>query len=317
MKYIADILGIETHTEPWDGAAKLPYYLIDSYKFDKVTLSGVLCLFMKPKNELGTLTTIKKHIAKMSETEQLPIVLELDGVTAQRRKSLIGARIPFAAPGCQLYLPFMGVALTERYSSKRPAAEKLMPSAQLLFFYYLYQKGIELYTSGMAEKLRLSPMQISRSIWQLTALNLVSVRKDGVRVAICRTESPHDLFVQARPHLLNPVRKRIYAEYGSMPDGLPLSGISALSELTMLNGATVKTVAYFGKATDLAGADTLIDSDAQLEVEVWRYDPALLSEKKGIVDVLSLAVSLQTSDDERVAQAVEEMLAALWGVTDG
>ena len=27
MGYIADTLGVETHTELWDGAAKLPYYL--------------------------------------------------------------------------------------------------------------------------------------------------------------------------------------------------------------------------------------------------------------------------------------------------
>ena len=90
------------------------------------------------------------------------------------------------------------------------------------------------------------------------------------------------------------------------------SGLTALSELTMLNPPVVKTFAFFGKAGELTGTDTLIDNNAQAEVEVWRYAPALLSNHPGIVDRLSLIASMQSVDDERIEQAVDEVLSGLW-----
>ena len=110
-------------------------------------------------------------------------------------------------------------------------------------------------------------MQISRTIRQLKELGLVSVRKDGVRLVLCREESRQALFERSRPYLLNPVRKKVYVEFGGIPDRLPLSGISALSELTMLSCTAPKSVAFFGKACDLVGADMLIDNNTQAEVE--------------------------------------------------
>ena len=317
MKFITDTLGIEANAEPWYGAAKLPYYLSDAYGFKKVSLGGVSCLFLKPKGELDTLAIIKKHIAKIRESEHLPIALELTGITARRRKSLIDSRIPFVATDMQIYLPFMGVVLTDRYMSDKKPAETLMPSSQLLFFCYLYQKEPELYIKGMAEKLNLSAMQITRSVSQLKALGLVSSRKDGVQVVIYSDEKRRDLFNRSKPYLLNPVRKKVYAEYREIPNGLPLSGISALSELSMLGEPLVKTFAFTGKSGDLTGTETLIDGSTQAGIEFWKYDPLLLSKKTGIVDTLSLAASLQNDKDERVEQAVDEILNNLWEINNG
>jgi hypothetical protein len=143
------------------------------------------------------------------------------------------------------------------------------------------------------------------------------VRKNGVNIILCRKESARDLFERSRPHLLNPIRKKIYVEHGNVPNQLSLSGLTALSELTMLSVSQAKTVAYYGKVTDLTGTDTLIDDNEQAGVEIWRYDPLLLSDKPGIVDPLSLAASLQTVEDERVEQAVEDILTNLWGHEKG
>jgi len=108
--------------------AMLPYFLSDRYWFTKVTLDDVLCLFMKPKGEPDNLSNIKSHIINAQKSAFLPIVLELDTMMARRRKSLIEARIPFVAPQCHIYLPFLGVSLQERYVSTTPPATTLMPS---------------------------------------------------------------------------------------------------------------------------------------------------------------------------------------------
>jgi len=313
MKFIDDTLGIKTYSEPWSKAGKLPYYLNDSYSFTNVTLDGISCLFITPKRELGSLTVIKKHIAKVRENQSVPVVLELDGVSAKRRKSLMEAHIPFVVTGHQIYLPFMGIALTERFLSEKPPNAILMPSSQLLLFYYLYQNVSELHTNGLADKFNLSPMQISRAVKQLTALNLLIVKKDGVQTIISSNTNSRKLFGRAKPYLLNPIRKKIYAEYDTLPSGLPLSGVSALTELTMLNSSVVKTFAFCGKNELLVGTEVLIDSDTQAEVEIWRYSPTLLSKKQGMVDSLSLIASLLSTTDERIELAIDEILTSLWG----
>ena len=60
----------------------------------------------------------------------------------------------------------------------------------------------------------------------------------------------------------------------------------------------------------------LQDSNSQVAVEMWRYDPRKLSKGK-MVDGLSLALSLREDADERVEEAVEEMLNNLWRKIDG
>ena len=59
---------------------------------------------IKPKEELATLQALKKQIAKIQETDRVPVVLELRTVSSYRRKSLIENNIPFIT-GKQVFLP--------------------------------------------------------------------------------------------------------------------------------------------------------------------------------------------------------------------
>jgi DNA-binding MarR family transcriptional regulator len=188
-----------------------------------------------------------------------------------------------------------------------------MPSSQLLFFHYLYKSEPELRAGEAAEVFGISAMQVTRAIRQLTALDLVKARKDGVRTIIYSNEHRRDLYGRARPYLLNPVRKKLYVEYGDLPKGLPMSGYSALSELTMLGSPSMGAFAFFGKTDELNGTDTLVDNTEQAEVEIWCYDPELLSKNRGVVDALSLVVSLQHDDDPRVEESIDELLLKIWG----
>lgn len=53
-----------------------------------------------------------------------------------------------------------------------------------------------------------------------------------------------------------------------------------------------------------------------MAVEMWRYNPRKLS-TRNTVDELSLALTLREDADERVEEAVEEMLNELWRKIDG
>ena len=53
--------------------------------------------------------------------------------------------------------------------------------------------------------------------------------------------------------------------------------------------------------------NSLQDSQVQVAVEMWRYNPRKLS-TRNIVDELSLALALREDADERVEETIEEML---------
>jgi DNA-binding MarR family transcriptional regulator len=311
MSYIADTLSIKVSAELWDGAARLPFYLTDAYMFQIVTLGEVKCLFVKPKGELAALAAVKKHLSKIAESVEAPLVLDLSSLNARQRKALTAARIPFVVEGNQFYLPFIGAMLRERYVNRRERSETLFPAAQLALFSYLYQGEREMYMRGLAELLGLSAMQITRAVKQLAALELVTTRKDGVQIVITGTESGSALFDKAKPHLLNPVRKRFYIERDVLPVNLPLAGVSALSEYTLLNPPTVTVFAFDGKVNELPGTTTLVDADAQAEIEVWRYSPIMLSDKVNLPDPLSLWATL-ADDDARIEIAKDELLTKIW-----
>jgi len=81
----------------------------------------------------------------------------------------------------------------------------------------------------------------------------------------------------------------------------------------MLNPPSVEVRAYCGKVGDLCGTDALIDGDTQTEVELWLYAPEKLSQRRGVVDALSLALSLADADDVRLQAERDALLAQIWG----
>lgn len=61
--------------------------------------------------------------------------------------------------------------------------------------------------------------------------------------------------------------------------------------------------------------NSLLNSQVQVGVEMWRYNPRKLS-TRNIVDELSLALALREDADERVEEVVEEMMNELWRKID-
>jgi DNA-binding Lrp family transcriptional regulator len=309
---LADTLGVKITAIPWDGAERLPYMLAESYGFRKVTLDDTHCIFVEPQNETPPVQTILRNIERIREVEALPVVLKLNGLSSERRKALIAARIPFTAAE-QVYLPFMGVALSERLYAEPKPREKFMPATQLVLFAYLYQNDGTMYTSGLAKRLGISAMQVTRAVRQLQKLNLIEVFKDGVQIVMQGKTNHRAMFESAGPFLLDPVREIAYVPRDEHMNMLPSAGLNALSEWTMLSPPTVTTRAHYSKTNKINGENALTDRVKQVRIEVWKYSPTILSNTPNTADPLSVVVSLRGEKDERVEQAVEEVLRKLWG----
>ena len=113
------------------------------------------------------------------------------------------------------------------------------------------------------------------------------------------------------------MKKTVYVLKGEVPAASPVSGETALAEYTMLNPPNVKCYAASSISKwNATLSNSIYSLEEQAAVEVWRYDPRKLSQSAE-VDKLSLAASLQDNMDERVEEAVEEMLTVLWRSLDG
>jgi hypothetical protein len=311
MLDLAEALCVKITAEPWDGADRLPYMLVETYDFRKVMLGDTICLFAEPRNETPPVQTILRNIERIREVEALPIVLKLNGLSGERRKALISARIPFVATE-QVYLPFMGAVLSERLYAEPKPREKLMPTTQLVFFAYLYQNSVKMYTRGLDKRLNISAMQVTRAVRQLHKLNLVDICKDGVQVVIQGKSNHRALFDFADPYLIDPVREIVYIPRDERSSVLPLAGLSALSEMSMLAPPTVPMLAHYSRTDRINGMNALTDREKEACVEVWKYPPTVLSVKPGVADMLSVITSLRDEKDERVGQAIEETLRKQW-----
>ncbi len=115
---------------------------------------------------------------------------------------MISANIPFVVPNKQLYLPFMGIALQEKFEADPTPIVHLQPSAQVLFFYYLYQKKTQIYAAEAAKSLNFSRMTITRAFRQLEYTELFHTKKEGVQKILLGKYAGKTLFNKMKPYFI-------------------------------------------------------------------------------------------------------------------
>ncbi len=136
------------------------------------------------------------------------MILVLEQITARQKEYLLREKIAFIVDGKQIYLPFMAAYLQERCDAEKSDREEILPSAQMLLLYYIYEGAKELSTSQAAKDLDLTPTSISRASKQLEGMGFLRSRKIGVqKILLFGKNSAKELFYKAEKVLLNPVKK--------------------------------------------------------------------------------------------------------------
>ena len=317
MEYLMRVLGIKTVYHENEEKQSLPNYILTRYNIKTVTLDGTKAVFVYPVDELDSVNAVKKHLDRIRTGLGATPVLILERLTFRQKEYLLRDRIPFIVDGKQVYLPFMAVYLQERCDGEKRNDEALLPSAQLLLLYYIYQGCGEILTSDAARALAFTATSISRASKQLDETGLVKAEKRGIQKVLYSDQKPKELFEEAMRFLMNPVKRTVYVPKKEAGNGLLISGYSALSEYSMLNPPSVVCFATDSVSKwDKVMSGTLQNANDQCAVELWRYDPKKLTGGT-CVDRLSLALALQNDKDERTEEAIEEMLAQVWRDING
>ena len=313
MEYLNKVLGIEVVY--MNGKFEhLPNFIVTRYRLQRVSMNGQGVIFLYPKTELEQVEVLKKQIARIQKNENLPVVLVLNELSFRQKEYLIREKIPFIVEGRQIYLPFMALYLQERCNAEKKPREEILPSAQMLLLHFIYGGAQELSTSQAAKDLELTPTSISRASRQLEEMGLLHIRKAGVQRILYSEDSPKMLFQKTGDTLLNPVKRTVYIPKELVGTDLLESGYSALAEYSMPN-VRCYAAERISQWKDVM-TNSLQNSQVQVAVEMWRYNPRKLS-MRNAVDELSLALALREDADERVEEAVEEMLNELWRKIDG
>jgi len=316
--YVDDTFGERLGLVPV-APTNLPHFIIDRYAIWQGSLNGRTLLLMAIKEILppgsgATAQYLKHRDLVQRELGAELVLLLLDRAPNAIRRQMVDRKIGFIASGAQLYVPEAFLDLRERAPAFAIAsAASISPTTQFLLLAIMQGRGLgDLNLTELADDLGVSIMSISRTLDELEALQLAKAHHVGRQRRLHMLLRGQKLWEAVQAQLQSPVRKvRVVCAQDGEKIG-PLAGTSALARYTMLAPPRTETRAILAASwKNLAAADTLRPAtafdDERIEVQTWTYDPRILA-RNGVIDPLSLYLSVRGSPDERVAQAAEELL---------
>lgn len=254
----------------------------------------------------------------------MPCVYLATAISPHNRQRLVKHGVQFVIPGRQIYLPALGVDWLERcLHCRKPRAtfnKHLSPSSQAVVIYAMVHHKKEFIPLELAEALHYTPMTMTRALNELELFDIGKIERQGKKRLIRFTQNSSKIWKQSLPFFQSPVKKRTWLKLSKQ--GLNeiksqgfLAGLSALAEISMLSSPHHQIYAVSLQNWESLKRSTQIEiipnaDGADLELEVWSYDPSLFAEG-GSVDFFSLFLSLKDSGDERVESALEKMLKEL------
>lgn len=313
-RYLKNTLDINVQPKKWNGAAKLPFFLRNIYTFFKVFIFETPCLVMVAKDETGqTPVTIRKHLLLVKKKWTHEVIYVQRKVTAYNRKRMIEHKLPFVIPGNQMYLPFLGIELREYFKKIRNTDRRWSPSTQTVVLLVLLHDGELRFTpKELAYSLGYTAMTMTRALDELEEAGLGKIAMEGRERVLRFDQNKKKLWENSLETLRSPVKKRLWVKHSLKNKFGIKAGLSALAFYSALAQPANPVFAINGmkwkRMKDNKNIQLLdIAEPDACELEIWRYPPELFA-IDGVIDRLSLYLSMQTNDDERVESALEEMM---------
>lgn len=292
----------------------LPIYITAKRSFFRLSYLDFEFILIKVlSNEKFGVSAFEKQATVVSSKYRIPVAFGFENISRRQRDSLIERNVSFISDTGQLYLPFLGMMLSDKFVRlKEIKVQKMMPVTQMLFLYMLYKSnGAAVLKKDAAESLGVTRTSITRASDQLLKMGLISQKMNGKECHIFTNEKGMNLYEMAKPYLINPIQQTLTTSSDDRYSVLPLSGESALAECTMLNDPRIPVRAVYKVEIDI---EKIPEIDIRwepekpvIQLEMWKYNPNLF-EKNGIVDPVSLALCFDGNVDERIEGALEDYL---------
>ncbi len=295
----------------------LPVYLARTYELWRGELVGHPVLFALARRSRAARTP-KRIEAEARALQNAAkgefVVLVFSRMETHVRRRLIRSRTAFLVPGRQLFLPTVGVDLSERgLGPQRPGLSPLDWPGQVTVLRHLLWRDVEDRSlRSIAGSIGYAAMTLSRAQHQLADTSIAEVHRRGRAHVLRFIGRPEEVWEAALPHLRSPIRRTTAIRMTAPLDGALAAGLSALTQRTQIADASIPTVAMDRRRAASARRDELYEAcpdadEADAQLELWNYDPLVLSRGER-VDALSLFLSIRDNPDARVEQAAEQLL---------
>jgi hypothetical protein len=316
-KYLDENFGIHLKLLPISthDIDRLPLYLKGNFDlFHGSIINHTLTWAIVINEEVLTPDQLQRQGRQLEQYLNTPVVFILNQLESWKRKRLIEKHVSFVQPFKQLYIPDLLLQLddiTHNKSNFIPPGDKLTAPAQCAVLYHLQINSLEYKPfQEIARLLRYSAMTVSRIVKELEGFKLLTVigtKEKSIKFNLQGKE----LWQNALPLLNSPIQEVWYTDQPLPDQHFLISGDTALATLTMLSKDQTNNFAIgkdeFRSMKTRESLEGLNKKNGDNRIEVWSYNPLLLSQHKE-VDKLSLFLSLQYEEDERITGALQDLL---------
>ncbi len=314
---IAEILNKQLGTgfiaEDSSFIATFPAYLSKTYQYQIIRMFGVeFCVLSIQKVDFQ-LAIYQKHLESVKATLSMPVALYFPTLTSYQKKVLIQHTIPFISGKSQVFLPFLGVTLSEQAAHQKIVRKSLTAMAQYLFLFLYYKKAEDSFIQAdLGKILGINNMNISRGIRELCDCGLMQATSEAVTNRIAFVSSRQHVLSMALPLMGSPIQKIIEVTDEKIPKNTVIAGEEALARRTMMADGEQKVRAIYRlayKQKEKSNVEMYSDTN-KVSLELWKYQPETLT-GDGIADPISLYLCYRDTQDERIQKEIKRILDEL------
>lgn len=288
---------------------KLPLKYKGMYELFSVHQDGIEWIIAQPQNNvrLNTLRHDQKQIEKVTGMNCAFYFKKLNYYT---KEMMLTEGIPFILESKQMFLPFMGMLLTDNNDRKLKPVHTISFLTQKLLLCALYEKWDQMNVTRIAERLDVTKMSVTRCLDEIEYLDIDILDVSGKTRKISVGEDIKGVWEKIKPVLRNPVITKF-----QLADDIGLekkAGISALCEYSLLSDNIYPTYAITKKELNETNIKSYrqINAGEEIGCEVFEVGYFIDFANQKIQDPLSVMLSLSEKDmeDDRVQICIDEML---------
>ena len=253
---------------------------------------------------------IKRHHEALRHSAGMPVIMVFGKIPSYIFMRCTQKNIDMIVGEKRIFLPSL-LFITEYATLGESDNPRKMPiTAQLMILYHLQRERLDgLTTRELAVKLSISYPTVNRALNWLKTNGFIVLSGDKEKTVSFALTGRH-LWETALPHLKSPVEKKVQTNSVTwLPESLK-SGMEAAGVIP--NEDVPVNILAISSETYKTLKDSIEDDGeyGETTIEVWRYDPRLLSDT-GTVDILSLYLSLRDTAEERVREELATMMSTL------
>jgi len=313
LLYLQEVFGEEFifHKLTKNETKTIPFYVMNEYNVFKGNFLGKEIVLAEKIGE-GHFTPLqyKKHAGLLNDKFGMDAVLVLPDIKGFNRKRLINNQINFIIADKQIFIPNLLIDLKE-YKLKNKKVDFLQPAAQCMVLFHLQKQSLnKLNYKQISALLQYPYLTISRAVDNLRKLNICKIEGTKGKQIIFDLNKK-ELWHKALPYMKTPIKKTVFINEQLPVNMTSITNTNALAFYTDINDDTKRHYAInnkdFIKLVKEKQVKTISGYDGDYIVELWRYNPNVLSDNK-FVDPLSLYLTYKDTKDERIEMALEQII---------